>query len=69
MSVKEDKNTRYYVEIDLKTHKIINVGFDHKLSEYLDRGRQNNSKIHRLFLTKEQYNKYVERCLSGFESS
>jgi len=33
MNKTEDKNTRYYIEIDLKTHQIINYGFDHKLSE------------------------------------
>ena len=62
MNKTEDKNTRYYIEIDLITHKVINNGFDHKLSEYLDRGRQNNPKIHRLLLTKGQYNKLVNRC-------
>ena len=59
--MREDKDTRYFVEIDLKTHKIINHGFDHKLSVYLDRGMQNNPKIHRLFITKGQYNKWLER--------
>ena len=62
MNKKEDKNTRYFIEIDIKTHKIITYGFDHKLSSSLDRGRQNNPKIHRLFLTKGQYNKFVNRC-------
>lgn len=56
----QDKDTRYFIEIDLKTLKVVGNGHDHK--QNLDQGRQTNPKLHRLFLTKGQYNKLVERC-------
>lgn len=59
----QDKDTRYYVEIDLKTLKIINTSYNQK--QNLDKGRQNNPNIHRLFLTKGQYNQFVNRCSEG----
>ena len=60
MSKIQDKNTRYFIEIDLKNLKIIRCSFDQK--ENLDKGRQNDPGIHRLFLTKGQYTKLVNRC-------
>jgi len=56
----QDGDTRYYIEIDINTMKIIRTDFDQK--QNLDKGRQNNPKVHRLFLTKGQYNKFIERC-------
>jgi hypothetical protein len=56
----QDKDTRYFIEIDLKNLKIIKCSFDQK--EYLNKGRQNDIGIHRLFLTKGQYSKFVDRC-------
>jgi len=56
----EDKDTRYFIEIDLDTLEIIRVGFDQR--QLLDKGRQTRTIIHRLFLTKGQYSKFVERC-------
>ncbi len=56
----QDKNTRYFVEIDLDSLKIIKCSFDQK--ENLDKGRQNDPSIHRLFITKGQYSKLVSRC-------
>ena len=56
----QDKNTRYFVEIDLDSLKIIKCSFDQK--ENLDKGRQNDPRLHRLFVTKGQYNKLVSRC-------
>ena len=56
----QDRDTRYFIEIDLETLKIVRNDYDQK--QNLDKGRQNNPKIHRLFLTKGQYNKFVERC-------
>ncbi len=55
----QNRDTRYFIEIDLETQKIVSNGYDQK--ENLDKGRQNNPKIHRLFLTKGQYNKFVNR--------
>ena len=60
MSKIENKDTRYFIEIDLKTLKVVGNGFDQK--ENLDKGRQTHPKLHRLFLTKGQYNKLVNRC-------
>ncbi|MCP4431433.1 MAG: hypothetical protein GY806_10675 [Gammaproteobacteria bacterium] len=55
----QNRDTRYFIEIDLETLKIVDDGYDQK--ENLDGGRQNNPKIHRLFLTRGQYNKFVNR--------
>ena len=55
----QDKNTRYFVEIDLDSLKIIKCSFDQK--ENLDKGRQNDPSVHRLFITKGQYSKLVSR--------
>ena len=55
----QNKNTRYFIEIDLNTDKVVRKDYEQK--ENLDKGRQNNPKVHRIFLTKGQYNKFVER--------
>jgi len=60
MTKDHDKDIRYYIDIEIETLKITNCGYDHKNN--LDKGRQSNPKSHRLFLTKGQYNKLVERC-------
>jgi len=59
MKKTQNKNTRYFIEIDLQTDKVVRKDYDQK--ENLDKGRQNNPKVHRMFLTKGQYNKFVER--------
>ncbi len=56
----EDKDTRYFVEIDLASLQIIGNGFDQK--QNLDKGHQQDPGIHRLFLTKGQYNQLIRRC-------
>jgi len=58
MSKKE--GIQHFIEIDLDTLEIVRVGFDH--NDVLDKGRQNQEGIHRLFLSKGQYNKFVSRC-------
>ena len=60
MSAIENKDTRYFIEIDLKNLKLTRCSYDQK--ENLNKGRQNNPNIHRLFLTKGQYNKFTQRC-------
>lgn len=60
MSIIHDKDTQYFIEINLKNLKIIKCSFDQKNN--LNKGRQNDPAIHRLFLTKGQYSKFVERC-------
>ncbi len=56
----ENEDIRYFIEIDLDSLEIIRVGFDQK--QVLDKGGQTRSGIHRLFLTKGQYKKFVSRC-------
>lgn len=56
----ENKDTRYFLEIDLETLEVIRVGFDQK--QNLDKGQQKKPDIHRLFLSKGQYQKFVSRC-------
>ena len=66
MSRIENEDTRYFIEIDLDSLGIIRVGFDQK--QNLDKGQQKQAGIHRLFLTKGQYNKFVSRCESELQS-
>jgi len=54
---KEDKNTRYYIDIDLKNKKIINLGFGQR--QELDQ-KLFNPEHRRIFITKGQYNKLDE---------
>ncbi len=64
MERNQDKDTRYFIDIELESLKVVSNGYDQK--QNLDEGRQMNPKLHRLFLTKGQYNKFIERCnLSG----
>lgn len=60
MSKTENDDTRYFIEIDLDSLEITRVAFDQKKN--LDGGQQKQAGIHRLFLTKGQYNKFVSRC-------
>jgi hypothetical protein len=53
-------DTRYFVEVDLDSLKIIRCSFDQK--QNLNKGRQDDPTVHRLFLTKGQYQKFVSRC-------
>lgn len=59
MAEVQNKDTRYFVDIEIKTRQIVGSGYDQK--QNLDKGRQNIPKQHRLFLTKGQYNRFVER--------
>ena len=60
----QDKDTRYFIDIALDTQKLINHGYDQK--QKLDEGRQADTRFHRLFLSKGQYNAFVE--LSGLNN-
>lgn len=62
----ENNDTRYFIEIDLNSLKIISCAFDQKNN--LDIGHQNCPTVHRLFLTKGQYNKFVNQCESELKS-
>jgi|GEM_PF-1304590 len=61
-----NKDTRFFIEFDLDTLEIIRVGYD--LRQNLDKGRQSKPGVHRLFLSKGQYNKLVERCHTELQS-
>jgi hypothetical protein len=58
----QDKNTRYFLTIDIETMKV--VGHDYEQKLYLDKGRQPSHTIHRLFVSKGQYDKFLQRCQS-----
>jgi len=62
----ENDDTRYFIEIDLDNLEVIRCGFDQK--QILEKGQQNNSGIHRLFVSKGQFKKFVERCESELEA-
>ena len=59
MKKKQDKDTRYFIEVDIKSRRVIRCGYDQK--QNLNKGRQDNPKIHRVFVTPGQYNKFIER--------
>jgi len=56
----QNKDTRYFIDVDIETLKVVRNDYGQK--ENLDKGRQNDSNVHRLFLTEGQYNKFIERC-------
>ncbi len=62
----ENKNTRYFIEIDLDTLEVIRVGYDQK--DKLNKGHQTDAGIHRLFLSAGQYRKFVNRCEDDLQS-
>lgn len=53
----QTSETRYFIDLDLKSRKIVNWGFDDRsnLVQNLE------SPMHRIFITKGQYNKLVEK--------
>ena len=56
---KEDKNTRYFIDLDLETMEIINWDYDQK--DLLTEEKLDIPGLHRLFISKGQYNKFVEK--------
>ena len=66
MNKAEDGNTRYFIEIDLDSLELIRVGFDQK--QNLEKGKQTQQGIHRLFLSKGQFNQFVSRCSNELQS-
>jgi hypothetical protein len=54
MRKREDKNTRYYIDLDLKEQKIIRWNYDQR--EGLDQKLDDPFHV-RIFITKGQYNK------------
>ena len=60
MKKDQDKDLRYYIDIEIETLKVTDYGFDNKNN--LEKGKQLDPKSHRIFLAKGQYNKLIERC-------
>ncbi len=58
MKKKEDKETRYFIDLDLTTRKILNWGYDQRdnLVQKLE-----NPSHQRVFISKGQYNKLEKR--------
>ena len=58
MKKKEDKETRYFIDLDLSTRKILSwdYGQKEKLLQKLE-----NPLHHKVFITKGQYNKLKNR--------
>lgn len=58
MKRREDKDTRYYIDLDLKARKILNWAHSqrHSLEQELS-----DPDHRRIFLTRGQYNKLVKK--------
>ena len=52
----ENKETRYYIDVDINTHKIVRWNYDQRSNIE----QKLNAPLHRLFLTKGQYNKLTK---------
>ena len=54
----QDKETRYFIDIDLKTMKVVRWDYDQRknLVKYVPE----KDSYHRIYLTKGQYNKFVK---------
>lgn len=59
MKKKEDKNTRYFIDLNLITNEIINWDSDQR--DLLAEEKINIPGLHRVFISKGQYNKLVEK--------
>ncbi len=53
----QDKNTRYFLDIDLMSKEIINVDFGNRF----DIKQNIETPFHRIFITEGQYNKLLEK--------
>lgn len=58
MTKETDKETRFYIDLDLKSGKVLDWNYDqrYRLVQELS-----NPSHHRVFITKGQYNKLVEK--------
>jgi hypothetical protein len=61
MKKKEDANTRYYIDLDLKTRKVLGWGYDQRAR--LVKQESASPSRHRIFLTKGQYHKLEKKDL------
>ncbi|MDA7951110.1 MAG: hypothetical protein MPJ24_06440 [Pirellulaceae bacterium] len=64
---KQDKNTRYYLDVDLDHRTILGWGYDQKENLVVQSGgrlvlkKSTNPTHHRIFLSKGQYNKLTSQ--------
>ena len=61
MRKKENKDTRYFIDLDLKTGKILNWDYDQR--NKLAVQEMIAPFHHRIFITKGQYNKLAKKYL------
>ncbi len=66
MEKKQDRNTRYFIDVDLKEQKILGWDFDQKEKLLLD--KISEPYLHRVFITKGQYNKLDKKQEDVLES-
>lgn len=59
MTQPEDKDTRYYIDLNLATRQVVTWGFDQK--DNLVHEQVLDEPYHRLFVTKGQYYKLDRR--------
>lgn len=67
MRKKEDKNTRYFIDLDLKERKIVNWDYDQRDKLAVQELRK--PYHHRIFITKGQYNKLDKKQLELLNKS
>lgn len=62
MSAIEDKNTRYFIDIDLRDRTVSRWGHGHKERLIV---RKLESHLHRIYLTPGQYRKFADSITAG----
>jgi hypothetical protein len=67
MRKKEDKDTRYFIDLDLKERKILNWDYDQR--DKLAAQGLGKPYHHRIFITKGQYNKLDKKQLELLNKS
>jgi len=58
MTKPQDKETRYFIDIDLKTMKVVKWDYDQRVN--LVKCKPEKDYFHRIYLSKGQYNKFVK---------
>lgn len=59
MKKREDKETRYFIDLDLKTGKVLHWDYDQRVN--LVAQKPARPSHHRIFITKGQYNKLEKK--------
>jgi len=67
MKKKEDKNTRYFIDFDLRTRTIIN--WDYGQRDKLAVQELAQPFHHRVFISKGQYNKFEKKNIAVSKKS